>query len=257
MPSRFIDTISIKPIIQIAEQAGEILMNYYNNYDFNIDYKHDSSPVTCADIEANNFICNQIMKIYPDIPIISEEDHDSHQRKHSLFWSIDPLDATKSFIDKNGEFTVNIGLVYNSQPILGVIYAPLSKQLYYCEQKYAYKKHADNEPIFIRTREIPEEGATMLVSALSQNKEKVDQYFKGTLIKEIIPFSSALKICLIAEGIADIYPRFGQTMEWDTAAAHAILNAAGGSIKDLEGNHLTYGHNEKQYYNPHFIAKGK
>ncbi len=251
-----IRNINIQDIITIAKQAGKIIMSYYASYDLNIHSKEDSSPVTCADLASNKLICEELNKLYPDIPIISEEDN-LNRSHNGLFWSVDPLDATQSFIHKNGEFTINIGLVANSAPILGVIYSPLSKKLYYVEHDgIAYKQLAEQAPIPIQTREVPETGLTVLISALSSNPTKLNLYLANKKIDKIIPFSSALKICIIAEGAADIYPRFGKTMEWDTAAAHAILSAAGGSIRDLEGNCLTYGHQERKYYNPEFIASG-
>ena len=248
----------IKEINKIAKEAGRIIMNHYNNDNIEICYKTDSSPVSTADLESNDFICQELTKLHPEIPIISEESDNNLVEFSDYFWSIDPLDGTKAFLNRDGEFTVNIALIKNNTPILGIVYAPLNDQLYYVDQNnIPHKQSKGKSAIRIQTRSIPEEGATILISASSVNHTKLNQYLNNKKIDQIIPTSSALKICLIAEGKADFYPRFGQTMEWDTAAGHAILNAAGGSIKDLEGNHLTYGNFEKKFYNPEFIASGK
>lgn len=246
--------INIQEVINIAKQAGEKIMDYYNQDSLNIDYKKDSSPVTQADLASNKIICESLRKLYPSIPLISEESEVNNPINSSIFWSIDPLDATQSFIERNGEFTVNIALIQDNKPSIGVIYAPLSKQLYYADNQKAYKQLDNEPPIAIKTRPVPESGLIILTSCHYKNQEKLDFYLKDKRIDKIIPTSSSIKICMIAEGLADLYPRFGRTMEWDTAAAHAILSAAGGSIKDLNGKELNYGHFEKEYSNPEFIA---
>ncbi len=246
----------IDNILTIAREAGKILLDHYNNDAIEVCYKEDASPVSTADLASNQFICQELLRLYPDIPIISEENDNLKLVTKDIFWSIDPLDGTKSYLNKDGAFTVNIALIKNHIPILGVVYAPLSDELYYTDQDKIPYKQSQGETHIIKARAIPEEGATVLISALSRNESKLKQYFENRKIDKIIPISSALKICMIAEGKADLYPRFGQTMEWDTAAGHAILNAAGGSIKDLNGQALTYGNFEKHYYNPEFIAMG-
>ncbi len=244
-------------IIDLAKQAGEIIMQHYYSDKIEVSYKADSSPVSTADLASNQSICSELARLHPNIPIISEE-NDNLDNEHQLFWSIDPLDGTKSFLNRDGEFTVNIALIENKTPILGVVYSPLSKELYYVdENKIPYKQDATGQNTVIQARSIPTEGITVLISNSSSNNPKLKLYLQELKIARIIPTSSALKICKIAEGVADLYPRFGQTMEWDTAAGHAILNAAGGSIRDLNGQTLTYGHVENQYYNPEFIVMGK
>ena len=251
------EVIDIQNIINIAKQAGDIIMSYYNHQEVSVDYKSDSSPVTKADLAANEFIFQSLSKLYPSIPVISEENLVNDHFDSNIFWSVDPLDATKSFIDRVGEFTVNIGLIIDSRATLGVVYAPLSKQLYYVgEDNIPYKQLGNQASVVISTRDVPETGLVILTSSRSNNQEKLNIYLGGKKVDKIIPMSSAIKICMIAEGLGDLYPRFGRTMEWDTAAAHAILTAAGGSIKDLKGNELTYGRIEDQYYNPEFIACG-
>lgn len=246
--------INIQEVIHIAKQAGNIIMSYYNHEDIGIRYKKDFSPVTQADLASNEFICESLSNLQPSIPLISEESEMNSPISSSIFWSIDPLDATQSFIERNGEFTVNIALIKDNNPSIGVIYAPLSQRLYYVDNNKAYKQLGNDTPTQIKTRPEPESGLIVLTSRHYKNQEKLNLYLKNKKIDKIIPTSSSIKICLIAEGVADLYPRFGKTMEWDTAAAHAILNAAGGNIIDLEGNNLRYGNFEKEYYNPEFIA---
>ena len=247
------NNIEIQEIVKLAKQAGKIIMKHYQQSEIETSYKHDSSPVSAADLESNELICHRLEQLYPHIPIISEENKNDSQIEENMIWMIDPLDGTKSFLNKTGEFTVNIGLIIDNKPKLGVVYSPLSDMVYYVgNDGIPYK-----EPTPIQVRIIPKEGATILTSALSTNYPKLTQYLQSQKVNKIIPTSSAFKICMIAEGVADLYPRFGQTMEWDTAAGHAILNAAGGSITDLDNKPLTYGHFDKQYYNPEFIAKGK
>lgn len=244
--------LHINKLIELAKEAGKIHMHYYQKNNIAVNFKADESPVSVADLESNELICNELAKLYPDIPIISEE-NSNHPIDHKIFWLIDPLDGTKSFLNGQGEFTVNIGLVKNKKPIAGIVYAPLCGDLYYVDSDNIPYKESSG---IIKTRIVPEKGLTVLVSAFSTNYDKLHDYLEGTKIDTIVPNSSAIKICRIAEGKADLYPRFGRTMEWDTAAGHAILNAAGGTIKDLNGNELNYGHIERNYSNPDFIASG-
>lgn len=247
---------NISPINEIARKAGDIIIQHYNNKNINITYKQDLSPVSTADLAANDFICYELSKLYPNVPIISEE-NDNIPTTNELFWSIDPLDGTQSFLNKDGEFTVNIALVKKSTPIIGVVYAPLNKKLYYVsEDNIPYVSLENGSKKIIKTRTSPQEGLTVVISSSSINQQRINEYLKDKKIDKIILTSSALKICMIAEGEADIYPRFGKTMEWDTAAGHAILHAAGGKIVDLDGNSLTYGHHERLYLNPEFLASG-
>lgn len=246
----------IDPLINIALKAGDIIMKYYNSCYIDTFYKKDSSPVSKADIESNDCICSELLKLYPKIPIISEEGK-SFDPIEDLFWSIDPLDGTKSFLNKSGEFTINIALIKKDTPILGIVYSPLNKKLYYVSSdNIPYIQLSDGTKRIIKTRQVPKEGLTVVISSYSTNEQKVNQYLKDKVVDKIILTSSALKICMIAEGEADVYPRFGKTMEWDTAAGHAILRAAGGEIKDLKGFPLTYGHSERSFLNPEFIAVG-
>ena len=249
--------VQIADVINIAKQAGKIILQYYSNEKIETKIKADSSPVSIADLESNDFICACLNKLYPNIPIISEENEDNLIETGDSFWLIDPLDGTQSFLNKEDEFTVNIGLIKNSVPVLGVVYLPVKDAVYYVDvDNIPYKQIGNNAPVIIGARAVSGEGSKVLIST-NADKIKLAQYLANKKVMQIIPAASALKICLIAEGEADLYPRFGPTMEWDTAAGHAILSAAGGSIKNLGGEELTYGHGNNKYYNPDFIAKGR
>ena len=246
----------IDDLIEITKQAGRIIMSYYNKNKIEVMLKEDNSPVSVADLESNNYICDSLKKLFPNIPIVSEEG-DKNVNISSKFWSVDPLDGTKSFISKSGFFTINIALVEDGLPTIGIVYSPLNDVMFFTEQKKVAKKLEKNNDIrIIKTRKIPEKGVVVLISSSSADKEKIANYLNKIKVDKIIPVSSALKICSIAEGSADIYPRFGKTMEWDTAAGHAILKAAGGNIINLKGEELTYGNFSNDFVNPDFIAKG-
>jgi 3'(2'), 5'-bisphosphate nucleotidase len=248
---------NMQTLIDITRKAGEIIMHHYRQESIEVKYKADSSPVSTADLESNQLICKELDRLYPDIAIISEE-NDNPPITKDLFWSIDPLDGTKSFLNRSGEFTVNIALIKGTTPILGIVYAPLSDALYYVDiDNIPYKQSKDGKITQIKARSIPKEGSTVIVSKTSVNGPKLQEFLKHQQVHEIITCSSALKICLVAEGSADLYPRLGQTMEWDTAAGHAILNAAGGSICSLNNEELTYGNKALDYCNPEFIASGR
>ncbi len=248
--------IDIQHIINIAEKAGKIVMHYYTKPTIAVSYKEDLSPVSKADIESNFYICSALLSLYPEIPVISEE-NDKSTQENSIFWLIDPLDGTKSYLEKNGEFTINIALIAHKKPIIGVVFSPLTDELYYVSyDNIPFKKTKSINAYQISARSTPRSGATALISKHSTKNEKLSKFLAQNNINEIIYTSSALKICKIAEGCADLYPRFGRTMEWDTAAGHAILLAAGGRITALCNTELTYGKSNLQYQNPEFIASG-
>ena len=249
---------NINHIVNIAKEAGLIVMHHYRKNAVEVKYKEYSSPVSIADLESDKFICESLLNLYPNIPIVSEEgDKIVKINNHNLFWLIDPLDGTKSFLKKNGEFTINIALIEDGIPIIGVVYSPLSDRLYYVGQDRIPYKTNKGFTNSIKVRKTPKQGATMVISSSSIKGPKLNNFLENKNIDKIILTSSSIKICMIAEGIADIYPRFGQTMEWDTAAGHAILNAAGGYITTFQGKELTYGNIYKKYHNPEFIAMGQ
>ncbi|MFV9875751.1 MAG: 3'(2'),5'-bisphosphate nucleotidase CysQ [Rickettsiales endosymbiont of Dermacentor nuttalli] len=247
----FIDHTIIKHITNTALRAGDLIMEFYNK-PLSVQIKSDNSPVTIADIEANNFIVQELNNITPNITIISEEGDLSIYTNAQTFWLVDPIDGTKSFINATGQFTVNIALIHNKHPVFGVIYAPLTKILYFNENNIAYKQH-DHSIELIKVNNNHNEMVAII--SLHHRNHQMISYLNTLQLKSVITSSSSIKFCLIAEGKADIYPNFGKTMEWDTAAGHAILNAAGGSVKTHDGQPLTYG--KENFVNNLFIAYGK
>jgi len=238
---------------EISRAAGHIIMQYFSN-GYEKKKKSDNSPVTQADIAANKYITESLAKIAPLIPVIAEEDEVLGNNNHRLFFLVDPLDGTRSFVRGEPEFTVNIGLIEKGSPVLGVIYCPPQDILYFGQVgKNAYKQVGNGKPEIIKTRKVPEDGLTV-VRSRSHPSQKTSDYLQTLKIKELISGSSSVKFCMVAEGSADIYPRFGRTMEWDTAAGHAILNAAGGHVETVDGKEFLYG--KDNFENPHFIAFG-
>lgn len=239
---------------KIARNAGGIIMGYFSN-GYSKSKKTDDSPVTDADIAANKFITEELGRIAPRIAIIAEEDEALGDSSHQSFFLVDPLDGTRSFVRGEAEFTVNIALIENGAPVFGVIYCPPQDILYYgLVGGNAYKQIGENPPQIIKTRDFPSDGLTV-VRSRSHPSKATNDYLQTLQIKELVSGSSSVKFCMVAEGSADIYPRFGRTMEWDTAAGHAILAAAGGVVETADGNPFVYG--KQGFENPPFIAYGK
>jgi len=239
----------INRIISLARQAGKIILDYYHA-DYSTEIKSDDSPVTQADIAADKFIVDGLLEIAPQIPIISEEGNKILPAGSHSFWLVDPLDGTKGFINKTGQFTVNIGLIENGKPTLGVIYIPTEDKMYWGSSAGAF---LDGKPI--SCREAPADGLVVAASK-SHRDAHTDDYIKHLNVKKFVPAASSLKFCMLAEGVADLYPRFGTTMEWDVAAGHAILQAAGGIMHNPDGSEFQY--NKPEFRNSGgFIANGK
>lgn len=244
--------VDIKEINSIAIKAGQKILAIYNQNDFleKIELKGDSSPITIADKAANKIIVDQLQNLYPSIPIISEEEKNTEfelRKGWETFWLVDPLDGTKEFINKNGEFTVNISLIYKGNPIMGVIYAPVLDRLYYgILMMGAFKEENGNITSIKVNNRI---NNLIAVGSRSHASEQDSEYLKSYDVKELTSIGSSLKFCLVAEGLADLYYRSGPTMEWDTAAGHAIVIAAGGKVEGL-----TY--NKTDLKNSSFVCKG-
>jgi 3'(2'), 5'-bisphosphate nucleotidase len=238
----------IERVIAIAKQASKEIIKIYNSDNFNTEIKDDDSPVTKADLIANKIIVDGLKEI-SNYPIITEEEPVGYElRKHwSKFWLVDPLDGTKDFIAKNDEFTINIALVENNKPILGVVYVPVQNDVYYAElRKGAYKN--ENKIYNSSVRED-------LIASDSNfhSTPAVDAFFQKNNIKNIKKYGSSIKICKLSEGIIDVYPRLNGTKEWDTAASHIIANEAGCKLIDIiTKKELTY--NKKEIGNNFFIA---
>ena len=250
----------------IALKAGAAIMKHYAA-GIEIMRKDDASPVTAADHDAERIILAGLKEIAPDTPVISEEQAAAGHIPaiKNRFFLVDPLDGTREFINKNGEFTVNIGLIENGVPIAGVVYAPAKHRMFYAGEKTeAYEQiiapgkignRAGSAPKRIAARRPGPDGLTVVASRSHRDKN-TDDYLNAYKVKEFIAAGSSLKFCLIAAGEADLYPRHGRTMEWDTAAGHAVLRAAGGSVTQLDGQPFLYGKLEDGLANPFFVAKG-
>ncbi|NBO18367.1 MAG: 3'(2'),5'-bisphosphate nucleotidase [Proteobacteria bacterium] len=243
----------LAPCNALAREAGRLIMTYFNAA-HNARKKADHSPVTDADIAANTLIVNGLKKIAPHITIVAEEDEEAAASGHETFWLVDPLDGTRSFVRGEPEFTVNIGLIHKHKTVLGVIYAPPQQLLYYgLAGQGAFREAEGAKPERIQVRP-PASDGLVVVRSRSQPSAVAAAFLKSIAVKDMLPSSSSLKFCVVAEGAADIYPRFGRTMEWDTAAGQAILEAAGGRMETADGRPFLYG--KPGYENPHFIAYG-
>jgi 3'(2'), 5'-bisphosphate nucleotidase len=243
----------IDKIIEISHRAGSEIMNYYND-DIEVQNKTDKSPLTKADLAAHHIIVNSLKKLNPDIPVLSEEggiaDY-TERKKWDEYWLVDPLDGTKEFIKKNGEFTVNIALIKNNQPVLGVVYVPAKEKTYYGEAGSGSYKIEDGETQKLYS-ELPNLNKPVsVVSSRSHGSDDLEQKLSeyGVKIGEKKVAGSSLKFCLVAEGSADIYPRMGPTMEWDTAAGDAVYRYSGKN--GFRKSPLIY--NKPDLKNPGFI----
>jgi len=240
----------------LAVRAGDTIMDIYKT-DFKVEAKGDDSPVTEADRRAEKLIHHAIhTTIGAHFPIIGEEAFAKGQApdiNDGPFWLIDPLDGTKEFISRNGEFTVNIALIDAGKPVLGVVHAPALGHTYLGSPLGAFAALDDQGPQPIHCRTAPDKGLTALVSRSHKGLE-TDAFLKDFEIAKEVSAGSSLKFCTLARGAADIYPRLGRTMEWDTAAGHAVLAAAGGSVTHVDGSPLHYG--KPGFENPHFVAWG-
>ena len=250
---------AVRRLIDLAVAAGQDIMAIYAT-DFTAKAKADLSPVTEADEAAEKTILAGLASLDPAVPVISEEAASAGRMPpiSENFFLVDPLDGTKEFISRNGEFTVNIARVCNGIPVAGVVYAPALSRLFWGEVgRGAAQGHlTETEPVDwkpIHVRDCPGNGATVVASR-SHRDAATDEYLKTVNVKSLCSAGSSLKFCLVAAGEADLYPRFGRTMEWDTAAGHAVLLAAGGKVITTDGVPLTYGKHERGFDNPGFIA---
>lgn len=246
----------IAPVIKIAAVAGEQILEVYNT-EFSVRYKEDSSPLTQADRRAHAVIVQGLSELTPDYPVLSEEDADiipfTERASWRRYWLVDPLDGTREFVKRNGEFTVNIALIENGRPILGVIQVPVTGKVYSAWQGGGAYCQQDGETLRIWV-ECPAGSAVRVVCSRSHPSPDLQEFLNRLGDYTTVNVGSSLKVCLIAEGKADLYPRFGPTSEWDTAAADCILAEAGGQITGLDLLPLSY--NKPSLLNPPFIASG-
>lgn len=244
---------------RLALIAGDAIMRIYEGGDLGVRSKSDDSPVTAADEAADALISDGLRAAFPDITLVTEEQAASHNERASTFLIVDPLDGTKEFIHRRGDFTVNIALVEDGVPTRGVVYAPAKGRMFYTladgssvEETGALDQGTVGAQVPIRVS-TPDNDALMIVASKSHRDQATDDYLAKYSAKDMTSAGSSLKFCLVATGEADLYPRVGRTMEWDTAAGHAILAGAGGHVVRWEDHApLTYG--KDGYANPFFIA---
>lgn len=241
--------------IRLARAAGRVIMEIYAT-DFSVRGKSDASPVTEADERAEAVILQGLRELAPEVPVVAEEEVAAGRVPEvgARFWLVDPLDGTKEFIGRNGEFTVNIALIEDGRPVLGVVYAPALERLFAGRvgQGAWVEDGQGRRPI--ACRQVPAEGLTVVASRSHGDAEALAGFLAGRRVADQRNAGSSLKLCLVASGEADVYPRLGRTMEWDIAAGHAVLAAAGGRVEILAGEPLGYG--KPGFDNPHFAAWG-
>ncbi|SEW42460.1 3'(2'),5'-bisphosphate nucleotidase [Cognatiyoonia koreensis] len=244
---------------RLALQAGDKIMEIYDGPDFEVQLKSDDSPVTIADQAADDIISAGLRAAFPDVALVTEEQADSHGETAKTFLIVDPLDGTKEFIKRRGDFTVNIAYVVDGEPVRGIVYAPAKGRLFYTDADgqsveetgpFAANETGMKSPIAVSE---PDNSALLVVASKSHRDAATDNYIARYKVAYMKSAGSSLKFCLVATGEADLYPRVGRTMEWDTAAGHAVLKGAGGAVVRFDDHTpLTYGKNI--FENPFFIA---
>jgi 3'(2'), 5'-bisphosphate nucleotidase len=253
----------MRQLIDLAHEAGRAVMAIYEQ-DFGHRMKDDATPVTDADLAAEAVILAGLARIAPDIPVISEEAAaaGAESKTGERFFLVDPLDGTREFLSRNGEFTINIALIERGEPVAGVVYAPALARMFWGERGHGAGEGAVApggntdavwRPVQVRPR--PQTGLKVVASR-SHRDARTEEWLSTIDVGELVSAGSSLKFCLLAAGEADLYPRFGRTMEWDTAAGHAVLAAAGGRVATEDGAPLTYGKRARGFDNPGFIASG-
>jgi len=250
----------IDSVIDISHDAGELILEVYQD-GFNVEIKGDGTPLTIADQRSHNLICSRLLELTPDIPILSEESDKiefADRSRWRTYWLVDPLDGTKEFVKKSGEFTVNIALMHENQPVLGVVHTPVKEWTHWgVHARGAWKQvgNGSKQQIFAKTYS---GGEATIVASKSHGQAKLEQFLanieKAEGSYKVSNMGSALKICLVAEGLGDIYPRLGLTSEWDTASADIIIREAGGKIIQPDGKLVVY--NKENLLNPFFLAIG-
>jgi 3'(2'), 5'-bisphosphate nucleotidase len=250
------DTALREAVIDLAREAGAAIMEVYRQ-DFDVEHKDDRSPLTQADLASHRIICEGLRTLTPDIPLLSEESAQlpwDVRREWKKYWLVDPLDGTREFVKKNGEFTVNIALIDNHDPVFGVVQTPAQDELHWAAIGVGAFRRDGNEDVSLATRR-----PALSPLRVAASRSHLDERTAGLLQRlgdiEAIGLGSSLKFCRIAEGRLDFYPRFGPTSEWDTAAAQVLVEAAGGSVLDLDGRPLRY-NTKDSLLNPFFMVLG-
>ena len=242
-------------LIAVSQRAGDAILEVYGQ-NFSVTHKADDSPLTQADLASHVIIRDTLAKLTPDVPLLSEESADIDFQTRSgwrQYWLVDPLDGTREFVNRNGEFTVNIALIRNHQPVCGIVHVPVSGVTYTGIANDGARRYAvGQEPVAIKVRQ-PCPSPIVVVGSRSHANPRLEQHLASLGDYELVSMGSSLKFCLLAEGKADFYPRLGPTSEWDTAAAHAVVTAAGGRIIKLNGEPLEYNRKES-LLNPEFLV---
>jgi 3'(2'), 5'-bisphosphate nucleotidase len=244
-------------VVEIARRAGDAILSVYGQQ-FEVTNKADQSPLTLADTRSHDIIVQGLRSLTPDVPVLSEEASDipfEVRGKWTRYWLVDPLDGTKEFVSRNGEFTVNIALVEQHAPVLGVVHVPISDTVYTGVQDLgAWRRIAREASTPIRVT-APAGSPLRIVGSRSHRDNTLDRHLPKLEPYQLVTCGSSIKFCLVAEGSADLYPRFGPTSEWDTAAAQAVVEAAGGSVVRTDGSPLSY-NTKADLLNPHFLVYG-
>jgi len=242
----------VPKLLAITDEAGHAIMDVYSA-EFDVDRKDDRTPVTEADRRADNIIVPALERLTPGIPVVSEE-RPLTEQSDGAFWLVDPLDGTREFIHRRDEFTVNIALVQRRRPVLGVVGVPAQDVIYWASPKGAFRRDQDRATQAIAARGMPRSGIVVATSRSHATKGEVEDLLAGYTIADRIIVGSALKFCLVAEGQADLYPRLGPTMEWDTAAGQAVVERAGGRVETLDGEPFLYA--KPGFLNGGFLVHG-
>lgn len=247
----------LSDVVLLARRAGDAILSVYGQQ-FEVTNKADQSPLTLADTKSHEIIVQGLHALTPDVPVLSEEASDipySERRQWRRYWLVDPLDGTKEFVSRNGEFTVNIALVDGHDPVAGVVHVPVSDTTYTGARGAGATQQIGREPaVPIRTT-VPAPTPLRIVGSRSHRDAVLDRYLPRLEPYQLVAVGSSIKFCLVAEGSADFYPRFGPTSEWDTAAAQAVVEAAGGRVIQTDGQPLHY-NAKAELLNPHFLVSG-
>ena len=248
---------TLRELVVITRRAGEAILEVYRQ-DFSVSHKADQSPLTQADLLSHHIICDALEKLDPGTPVLSEESADIpfHERRQwREYWLVDPLDGTKEFVNRNGEFTVNIALIRDHVPVLGVVHVPVTQVTYFGAQALGAFKQSGNENAISISARHPAADPVVVVGSRSHLNPMLEQKLQAIGPYEFIRMGSSLKFCLVAEGKADFYPRLGLTSEWDTAAAQAVVEASGGRVVTMKGTALRYNTSDG-LLNPEFLVFG-
>lgn len=247
----------IAEVVRLAQRAGDAILSVYGEQ-FEVTHKSDQSPLTQADLRSHHILIEGLRALTPNVPVLSEEDSEipfEQRRQWQRYWLIDPLDGTKEFVSRNGEFTVNVALIDAHVPVLGVVHVPVTGTTYTGQAGVGAFKQANGEQTQALHVRKPAATPLRIVGSRSHRGDSLDEFLPKLEPYEMVAVGSSLKFCLVAEGSADFYPRLGPTSEWDTAAAQAVVEAAGGAVITTDGERLSY-NIKAELLNPHFLVFG-